>query len=94
MVKLNQRFRKSPQTLFRVVDKDVILLNTETNFYYVLEKVGAIIWGWIEAGKSVKEMIDGIYDRYEVSKRDSVKEDVLELINDLIKEGLVACNEK
>jgi hypothetical protein len=73
---------------FSVVGEDAFLLNTRTNKYYGLEKVGARLWELLSEGKSLKDAHQIILSEYEI---DSVQleQDILELMSHLLENGLV-----
>jgi hypothetical protein len=83
------RYRKPRHILFRIVQGDVIILNTETDTYYALENVGARIWHQLLKGKSIQLIIKEIQKEYNLRTEKRVKKDTMDLVKDLLKEGLL-----
>jgi hypothetical protein len=73
---------------FSVVGEDAFLLNTQTNKYYGLEKVGARLWELLNEGKSLKDAHQIILSEYEVDPA-QLEQDILELLEGLREHGLV-----
>jgi hypothetical protein len=88
MLTLNTILSIPANVSFSVVGEDAFLLNTQTNKYYGLEKVGARLWQLLNEGKSLKDAHQVIMSEYEVDP-DELQQDILELINNLMENGLV-----
>jgi hypothetical protein len=73
---------------FTYVQDDAVLLNTRTNQYYRLDDVGARFWSHVENGKTIKEACCEILEEYAV-EQDRLEQDILELIEEMSKHGLV-----
>ena len=55
------RFRpNSPPVLHETLDNEAILVNLEVGTYYSLNAVGTSIWGAVDHGASVEEIIESI----------------------------------
>jgi hypothetical protein len=73
---------------FSVVGEDAFLLNTQTNKYYALQKVGARLWELLNEKKSLRNAYKILLSEYEVDPV-QLEQDVLELISHLMESGLV-----
>jgi len=73
---------------FSVVGQDAFLLNTQTNKYYALEEVGTRVWELLKDGKRLREGYQILLDEYEVDPA-QLELDLLELVGDLMENGLV-----
>ncbi len=73
---------------FTFVDEDAVLLNMQTNQYYLLDEVGARLWGLLRDGKSLRESYQTLLEEYEVDPA-QLEQDVLELLENLKEQGLV-----
>jgi len=73
---------------FSIVGEDAFLLNTHTNKYYGLEEVGARLWELLKQGKSLKETHRILLNEYDVNAT-QLEQDMLELVNHLVENGLV-----
>ena len=73
---------------FSIVGQDAFLLNTKTNKYFALEEVGTRLWELLKDGNQLRESYQTLLDEYEVAS-DQLEQDVLELVNSLLENGLV-----
>ena len=92
MDRLECSFRKSEKITWRVVEEDGVLLNLDTGYYYTLNEVGRFLWESLDGKKKLSAVHKEILDQYDVDP-ETVKSDILELIDDLLKEGLVEIHE-
>jgi hypothetical protein len=74
------------------LDGEAAILNINDGVYYGLDPIGAKIWNLIQKPKILFEVIEIICDEYDVDK-DRCTDDILDLIKDLIENGLVRINE-
>lgn len=88
MLSLDSALRIPPNVSFSVVGEDAFLLNTQTNKYFALEKVGTRVWELLNEGKPIKEAYQILLDEYEVAPA-RLQADVLELVNHMMENGLV-----
>jgi hypothetical protein len=73
---------------FAFVNQDAVLLNMHTNQYYLLDEVGARLWGLLRDGKSLRESHQEILKEFEVDPAE-LEQDMLELLEKLKERGLV-----
>jgi hypothetical protein len=88
MLTLNTALHIPINVSFSVVGEDAFLLNTQTNKYYGLEKVGTRLWELLNEGKSLKDAHQIILKEYEIGPG-QLEQDILELANHLLENGLV-----
>ena len=88
MLKLDDILHIPDFVSFAFVQQDAVLLNMHTNQYYLLDEVGARLWGLLQDAKSLRESYKIILDEYEVEPT-QLEEDVLELLVKLKEQGLV-----
>lgn len=92
MDRLERSFRRSEKIAWRVVEADGVLLNLATGYYYTLNDVGRFLWESLDAAKKLSDIQQEILDHYDVDP-ETAKNDILGLIEDLLKEGLVEIHE-
>ena len=73
---------------FSVVGQDAFLLNTRTSKYYLLQEVGARLWNLLSQGQALRAAYQTLLDEYEVAPEE-LERDLLELLADLMDNGLV-----
>lgn len=64
------------------------ILNMENSVYYGMNAVGTRVWKLLQQPKSVLEIRDAIVDEYDVTS-EQCERDLLELLDQMKKEGLV-----
>lgn len=92
MNRLECSFEKSEKIAWRVVEEDSVLLNLDTGYYYTLNEVGRFLWESLDGKKKLSVIHQDIIDYYDVAP-ETAKSDILELIDNLLKEGLVEIHE-
>ena len=78
----------SPEVLFQEVSGEMVLLDLSSESYFGLDAVGARIWGLLESGATVGEVLDTLMQEYEV-ERETLEVDVGELLDRLLEAGLI-----
>ena len=71
-----------------IIDGEAIIVNLANGYYYSLDPPAAEIWGWLEAGWSIADIVSMIQDRYDCSGADP-ETAVRALIGTLIADELV-----
>lgn len=73
---------------FSIVGQDAFLLNTQTNKYFAMEEVGTRLWEMLKDGQSLRDGYQVILGEYEIDPA-QLEEDLLELVNHMLENGLV-----
>ena len=74
------------------LDGEAAILNLKDGVYYGLDPVGAKIWNLIQKPMILNNVLQLIMEEYDVDK-DTCKGDLLELVEELLDNGLVKINE-
>lgn len=80
-------FEIPPSVLYRQVEREVVLLNLETEHYFALNEVGAQIVAHLTQ-QPMEEAIDALLARYEVEP-DVLRRDIQNLVDALMQAGLL-----
>lgn len=89
MINPKQRLRVKPSIIYTELDnKEAVLLNFETKYFYGLNEVGAKIWQMLDGKKTIEEITNAIVDEYDIDK-DKAFNSVNRHIKKLIKEKMV-----
>ncbi len=67
---------------------EAAILNLKTSTYFGLNTVGASIWKLVREPKTVNQIRDAIIQEYDVEP-DRCEHDILELLQELSKHGLI-----
>jgi hypothetical protein len=87
-IQKEQKVSISPEVLFQEVSGETVLLDLASESYFGLDAVGTRVWGLLESGASVSDLLDVLLDEYEV-EREVLEKDVGELLEKLLEAGLI-----
>jgi hypothetical protein len=68
--------------------EEVAILNLNDEEYYVLNSLGARIWGLVQKPNTLENVLEELLKDYDVEK-ERLKQDLMELVNELVDKGLV-----
>lgn len=86
--KTSSRFRHSPQSAWRRVESEAIVLDLETSVYYSLNEVGAYAWERLGEGKTVDDVLAAIVSEFDVAES-TARKDLDELVAKLRERRLL-----
>jgi hypothetical protein len=87
------RFRpNSPPVLHETLDNEAIVVNLDIGTYYSLNAVGTAIWGAIDRGASVEEMVESIASQSGAEAQE-VADAVRAFVHELLDERLVIAHD-
>ena len=81
-------FEHAPHIVWRRVDQEAVLLDTETSEYYSLNPVSTEIWERLGKGETVGDVALSLSSDFGEDEA-RVARDAREFISDLLKEGLL-----
>ena len=85
---MEQRIHRSKQVMWNVVDNEAVLLNTETGFYYGMNKTASVIWELLETPKTIEEIVQEMNKRFSVDSA-VLTGDVEQIIKTLTSKRLI-----
>ena len=85
---LSKSFKRNSRVTWRVLEGDCILLHLDSGVYYTLNSVGRFLWESLDGKRSLSDIHEAMLDRYEADA-ERVKSDLLEILEDLVREDLV-----
>lgn len=88
MIDLDTHVSASEHQVSSVVDEEQVILNLENGTYYGLDGVGARVWQLVQEPRSVSAICEVLLAEFEVGPR-QLHQDVVALLNDLDREGLI-----
>ena len=77
-----------PSVVSETIDGEVIIMNLKSGNYYSSDKTGAVIWSWIEAGKSAGDITRLALSRYDAAA-DDLERALAAFFERLVAEALV-----
>lgn len=72
----------------KVIDGEAIIINLSNGTYYSMDGGGALLWELLQERRSVGEIVDALWARYDVS-REAAQTDVHGLMAELLSERLI-----
>ena len=88
MIQTDNYLVKDHEVLFTSMGEDAVLLHVQRGDYYSLNKVGARLWVLTDGCKTIRELAVLITEEFEIT-REQAESDIIELAEQLEKEGLV-----
>ncbi|MFZ5475952.1 MAG: PqqD family protein [Myxococcota bacterium] len=88
MITRATRVRWHPDTLFRNLDGEAVLLGGDVAEYYGLDPVGTRVWELVGEHGSVDAVVAAVLREFEVGEAEALA-DVVALVEDLLRHGLV-----
>ena len=82
----------TPSVVHEIIDGEAVIVNMANGKYYSIDKVGADIWGFIENGANLDQIIDAVSQLYQ-GNRDAIETSVQRLIAELLEEKLILSKE-
>ena len=80
--------KEAAQVIDRAVDDETLVIHLPSGNYFSLNAVGTQVWISIDGKRTVRELAEIVSAEYDVDP-ERAQVDVLNLINDLVSEGLV-----
>ena len=78
----------APSVVSEVIDGEVIIMNVKSGNYYSSAEVGAVVWSWIEQGRTKGQIRDLAASRYQGDDR-QIGESLEAFFESLVGEELV-----
>jgi hypothetical protein len=88
MVSLMDRVIVPSHVLVRVLDKESVLLNIETERYFGLDETGTRMWQLVTAAPKVEVAYQQLLDEYDVEP-ELLRENLTDLLARLVENGLL-----
>ena len=82
------RFRHSAKATYQTIEGEAVLIHLDTGAYYSLNDVGTSFWELLDGTRTVGACAAKLATEYD-APIEVVTSDLLELAEDLVKEGLV-----
>ena len=78
----------APHVVTRVMDDTLAILDVNSGAYFAIDDLGTVFMEMAKAGATLGGIAERVASEYEVTE-EQVLEDLIELAEDLIREGLV-----
>ncbi len=89
MLTLDHRLMANePDVAGKVIDVEAIIMNLANGHYYSLDGVGAVVWEMLEAGATLRAIVESLVQRYRLAE-ELVRLDVARLAEELLSESLL-----
>ena len=84
-----QRVKIAPDVMVRAFNNEAILLNLKTETYFELDDIGVSMWQHLTDSRTIQAAYEALLDEYEVEPA-RLKADMIDLLNKLLDNGLIA----
>jgi len=78
----------APAVVSEIIDGEVVIMNLTSGNYYSSDNVGAVIWGWIDGGKTLRDIERLLSLRYDAGAED-ITAALIAFFDRLVEERLV-----
>jgi coenzyme PQQ biosynthesis protein PqqD len=85
---MDSRPTRRENVLTQETSDALVLLDTSGGAYFSLNEVGSRVWGLCDGTRTVAEVVEVLADEFE-APRETIRDDVLELLEELVAERLV-----
>lgn len=82
------RFEPSPSVVSRVVGSELVLVDLDAEQFHSLNQVGAVIWGGLSDGGSIRSVLSAITSEFEIDEA-TARADIVDLVGNLLALGLL-----
>lgn len=86
---LNSRIKRNDSVAWRVIEGEALVVDPESSNIYPLNTVATRVWELLGGEKSCKEIIEIIFEEFEVDGH-RLRKDVLDFVGALLNKGLAA----
>lgn len=90
--KSKKKLSVSQDVLSQEVNGEIVLLDLCSESYFGLDEVGSRVWTMLQSGRNVPDIIETLLKEFDVDE-DVLIPDLNELINSLMKAGLISADE-
>jgi len=84
---LDRVVSRNKDVAWRIIENEAILISAEDSMLHSLDEVGTRIWELSDGSNTVEQIIDTIFEEYEVD-RETAEKDVIEFVTNLASEKL------
>lgn len=88
LVTENLKINQQKEILYQNIEDEIIILNMKDENYMGLDQVGARMWNILLSSNTIQDAYDQLLEEYKVEP-DTLKKDLNNFINELIKNDLV-----
>jgi hypothetical protein len=88
MISFKDKVTVPSHVLVRLLDKEAVLLNLESERYFGLDETGTRMWELTTAAPTIQTAYEQLLDEYDV-EADTLRENLSELLDKLTENGLL-----
>ena len=83
------RPRQAEASASRIIDGEVLIVQSDEGFVSVLNDVGTLVWELCDGTRTVADIIEAVCREYDVTE-ETARTDTLEFLRELDEKGLVS----
>jgi len=85
----NRIVKPNKAIVWKEMEGETVLLNSETGDHYILNKVATAIWNSFLKGRDLDTVVSGLADDFPQLPKDALEADLVELLTSLRKAGII-----
>ncbi len=86
---LNSVPQKTPDTVFRIIDEETVIVEPRKGMVTVINAVGSRIWELIDEKRTINNIVDIISTEYDIQPEEA-KKDTLSFLRDLSEKDMIS----
>lgn len=86
---INTMLKRNPELLAVDMDGETVMMDMESGNYFGINAVGSHIWEALEAEKKVADVIETVNSHFEIQDDDTVQDDILGFLDDMVEQQLL-----
>lgn len=85
---MNAKYRFDDEAIvYEIIQNEVVLVNLESGYYYILDDIASLIWLSIKDGSTVDDVVRSLLANYSAPV-ETIRLEVNELIGELVQENI------
>ena len=87
-LKMSIKYIHNKEVIQSKIGEEVVMLDVESGFYFGLNSVASVIWGYLESGIEFDALVEKLMNQFDVERKVCIN-DTRELLNQMLKKGIV-----
>jgi hypothetical protein len=93
MIALQKNIVRNSETIWRMLDDEVFIIDQAGEEIIALNKTASYIWELAAENTAISEILKRICHRFDVNEKTAL-EDITDLINEMLKKQLITINDQ
>ena len=82
-------YKRNPELLAVDMDGETVMMDIESGNYFGINAVGSYIWEVLESEHTLEEIVVSLKTQFDISESDTVQEDIISFLGNMVEQKLV-----